>query len=104
MNPDYFLFDHQALERGERPVVLHELPYADTTHLPPDRLEAWVAEGQAVEFGHSLDDQIGGQIAAGFVIAGFYEDHWDSEATPLDRFMPTSMATLAISALQDPLN
>src|SRR5262249_18049228 len=28
----------------------------------------------ALEFGHTLDDQIGGQIAAGFVITGFFED------------------------------
>lgn len=96
MNPDFFLFDHQALEAGEPPVAVFELPYADTSHLPPDRLEEWMAAGEALEFGHSLDAQIGGQIAAGFVIAGFYEDRWDPAATPLDRFMPTSMATLAI--------
>lgn len=96
MNPDYFLFDHQALERGEPATVVYELPYADTTHLSAQRLQAWMAEGNALEFGHSLDAQIGGQIAAGFVIAGFYEDRWEAAATPLDRFMPTSMATLAI--------
>jgi SAM-dependent methyltransferase len=95
MNPDYFLFDHQALERGEPPVVTYELPYADVTHLDAARLDRWIEDGEALEYGHSLDDQIGGQIDAGFVIAGFYEDRWDAAATPLDRYMPTSMATLA---------
>ena len=42
------------------------------------------------------DDEIGGQIAAGFAIEGFYEDRWDNEATPLNQYMPTSMATLAV--------
>jgi len=96
MNPAYFLFDHQALAQGGPPLAVFELPYADTSHLPPERLDAWVAAGEALEFGHSLNTQLGGQIAAGFVIAGFYEDHWDAAATPLDGFMPTSMATLAI--------
>ena len=55
-----------------------------------------MAEGEALEFSHSLDEQIGGQLAAGLVVAGFYEDHWSEEATPLNSYMPTSMATLAI--------
>ena len=29
---------------------------------------------EPLEFGHTLDDQIGAQIAAGFVLTGFYED------------------------------
>ena len=72
------------------------LPYADPEHLPADWLAAWIESGQALEFGHSLEDQIGGQIKAGFVIAGFYEDWWTNEATPLNDYMPTSMVTLAI--------
>ena len=34
--------------------------------------------GAPVEFGHTLTQQIGGQIAAGFAIVGFYEDNWES--------------------------
>ncbi|MCJ8273329.1 MAG: hypothetical protein MJK04_28505, partial [Psychrosphaera sp.] len=52
--------------------------------------------GDAIEFSHSLDSQIGGQIAAGFTINGFYEDKWSDEALVLNKYMPTSMATLAI--------
>ncbi|HCC43466.1 MAG TPA: hypothetical protein DEQ32_03670 [Gammaproteobacteria bacterium] len=54
------------------------------------------AEGDALEFSHSLQTQIGGQTDAGLLLAGFYEDKWDSEITPLNDYMPTSMATLAI--------
>jgi SAM-dependent methyltransferase len=94
MNPDYFLFDHAAIEAGAPLEVVFPLPYADVADA--DRRAQLIARGEALEFSHSLDTQIGGQIAAGFVIAGFYEDRWDQRATPLDRYMPTSMATLAI--------
>jgi SAM-dependent methyltransferase len=96
MNPDYYLFDHEEIERGAALTVRFPLPYSDLASLPQARLDARVARGETLEFSHSLDAQIGGQLAAGFVIAGFYEDHWSEQATPLDRFMPTSMATLAI--------
>jgi hypothetical protein len=59
--------------------------------------EAWdreVERGDPLEFSHTLEDQIGGQIDAGFVIAGFYEDrHRDA---PVAAFMPTYIATRAI--------
>jgi SAM-dependent methyltransferase len=97
MNPDYFLFDHEAIEQGGRLEVAFELPYADVSHLGEKRLRQRVESGETLEFSHSLDAQIGGQMAAGFMIAGFYEDRWDRAATPLDRYMPTSMATLAFS-------
>ncbi|MEZ5559985.1 MAG: class I SAM-dependent methyltransferase [Pseudomonadales bacterium] len=98
MNPDFFLFDHAALERGAAPEVRFALPFSDVKDLPAEELAARIAAGEALEFSHSLDDQIGGQIDAGFVIAGFYEDRWEARATPLDRYMPTSMATLALKS------
>ena len=47
-------------------------------------------------FSHTLESQIGGQLAAGFMLAGLYEDDWSDEATALNRYMPTSLATLAV--------
>lgn len=96
MNPDFYLFDHDAIEAGGALTVVNRLPYADTGDLEPEKLELRRSRAEAFEFSHSLDDQIGGQIDAGFLIAGFYEDHWADEATPLNVYMPTSMATLAI--------
>jgi len=96
MNPSFYLFDHAALDAGAQPVVRNALPYSDLTVRSAEDREAMRARGEALEFSHSLDDQIGGQIAARFSVAGFFEDRWDDSATPLNRFMPTSMATLAI--------
>jgi SAM-dependent methyltransferase len=98
MNPDFFLFDHDAVEAGEPLVVCNRLPYSDVDDLPPDRLEEKRNRRFAFEFSHSLDEQIGGQVDAGFLIAGFYEDRWSDAATALNDYLPTSMATLAIKA------
>lgn len=97
MNPAYYLFDHDDLQLGEPPTVRYGLPFA-ATELPRDRLRAKLERNEPLEFSHSLEDQIGGQIRAGFAIAGFYEDTWSDEATPLNAYMPTSIATLAIKA------
>ena len=96
MNPDFFLFDLDAVDAGEPLLVRNRLPYSDVADLPAAALQARIDRGEALEFSHSLNDQIGGQLQAGFVITGFYEDRWNDEATPLNGYMPTSMATLAI--------
>ncbi len=96
MNPAFFLFDHDAIEQGAPLQVRFSLPFADTDVRSARQIEQRVARGEAIEFSHSLDDQIGGQLEAGFMLAGFYEDRWDDAATPLNSYMPTSMATLAI--------
>jgi SAM-dependent methyltransferase len=96
MNPCFYLFDHEDMERGGPMQVRFALPYSDLHDLNPAARDTRIANGDAMEFSHSLDDQIGGQLDAGFVISGFYEDRWNSEATPLNDYMPTSMATLAV--------
>ena len=50
------------------------LPYSDISDLTPEELAAKQARGEALVFGHSLAEQIGGQLEAGFMLAGFYED------------------------------
>ncbi|XOV83980.1 MAG: class I SAM-dependent methyltransferase [bacterium] len=96
MNPCFYLFDHEDIATGGAFVARFKLPYNDPDHLNAAQIRSRMQAGEAVEFSHSLDDQIGGQLAAGFVLHGFYEDHWDNEATPLNQLMPTSMATLSI--------
>ncbi|HEX7026796.1 MAG TPA: class I SAM-dependent methyltransferase [Gammaproteobacteria bacterium] len=98
MNPAFFLFDHEDAEHGGGLVVRHTLPYAEPGSLDAERRKHWEASGRAAEFSHSLESQIGGQIAAGFSITGFYEDTWSDEATPLNRFMPVAIATRALKS------
>jgi SAM-dependent methyltransferase len=93
LNPDLFIFDLDAADRGELHPV-NALPYSDLTHLPPDRLQQRIAAGETLDFSHTLADQIGGQLAAGLVITGFYEDRHRAFAPA--RLMPTYFATRAI--------
>jgi hypothetical protein len=94
MNPTFYLFDHDEVAKTGKLEVKYSLPYSDLRSLSAGSLDQ-VTGKRAYEFGHTLEDQIGGQLAVGFVICDFYEDHWDDQATPLDRFIPLYAATLA---------
>lgn len=94
MNPDSYIFDKEAEERGEF-IVRFPLPYADITDLPPDELRRMIERDHVVEFSHSLESQIGGQLKAGFMLTNLFEDRWDGMAG-LSRYMPVLFATRAI--------
>jgi len=94
-NPVRYLFDREEADRGTF-VVRHALPYSDLTSLSRAALDEYIKKGEPLEFGHSLDDQIGGQLEAGFAITGFYEDRWPEH--PLDKYVPMFMATRAVKA------
>jgi hypothetical protein len=74
--------------------VRHELPYSDLTSVTEEERALRIASGDPLEFGHTLTDQIGGQIEAGFIINGFYEDRHRHLA--LAKYTPTYIATRAI--------
>jgi len=96
MNPIYYCFDFERAEKGELD-VRHKLPYADLTSLDPATLDRYLQEGLPMEFSHTLTDQIGGQLEAGFLLAGFYEDDFGPDIDDtLSKFMPTLMATRAL--------
>ena len=87
INPAVYIFDLDLAERTRRLEVKNPLPYSDAAR-PPD---------QPFEFSHTLEAQIGGQIAAGFAITGMYEDLDTSEdGYALNRFMSTFIATRAV--------
>ncbi|WP_427914819.1 class I SAM-dependent methyltransferase [Ramlibacter sp. MMS24-I3-19] len=96
-NPVVFIADRDPVyaEKGLlRPI--YKLPYSDLKDLPPDIVQKKQESGEAVVFGHSLADLIGGQVAAGFYIDGFYEDEQPHPRFLVDRFMPTFLATRAV--------
>jgi SAM-dependent methyltransferase len=95
LNPLYFMFDRAQDDRGVLEVK-YRLPFSDLTSLDEDRRREKIRNVEPLEFGHTLTQLIGGQIAAGFHIAGFYEDWWTDAATNLNRFAPTYIATRAI--------
>ncbi len=53
--------------------------------------------GEPLEFSHTLDSLIGGQLQAGFILTGFYEDIYpDLEEDLLSQYMPSFFATRAL--------
>jgi SAM-dependent methyltransferase len=96
MNPDVFIFDADASENRGELIVRHALPYSDVTHLTAAERERLWGQGAPVEYSHSLTDQIGGQLDAGFVITHFRER--PHHAGPTARFMPGYFATGARKA------
>jgi len=98
-NPVTHVFDYALAERTGKLQVKYALPYSDLEQLTDAEKRRYVEEGIPFEFGHTLEDQIGGQIAAGFVITGFYED-FDREGdySPLRRYLPSYIATRAVKS------
>ena len=95
LNPAVYIFDLELADREGELRVRHTLPYADAISLSEEEVRQQVERGEPLEFGHPLEDQIGGQLDAGFLIAGFYEDrHGDDD--PIAAHMPTLIATRAI--------
>jgi len=69
-------------------------PYSDLDSPTEEERARLVEEGRPLEFGHTLGDQIGGQLGAGFVLTGFYEDI-DPESV-LGGYIPSYIATRAL--------
>jgi SAM-dependent methyltransferase len=91
-NPWFYLLDLAKYERGELE-IRHSLPYSDVDSLTPEELAAHVASGEPLAYSHTLEDQVGGQVEAGFAITGFYEDGHPEELA--SRYAPTYIATRA---------
>jgi SAM-dependent methyltransferase len=70
MNPDEFIWDFQLKDDLGVLKARYSLPFADADLDPAER-EAIFGADSPYEYSHTMDDQIGGQIDAGFVITGF---------------------------------
>ena len=96
MNPSLFLFNHIEVEETGELIVRYPLPYCEPQSLNDREQAVWRKSGRPAEFSHSLEAQIGGQLAAGFMLTGLYEDTWTDQATLFNRFSPVAIATRAV--------
>jgi SAM-dependent methyltransferase len=93
-DPILFAIDPELEKQGIAQLE-YTIPYSDVTSLTDEERRRYTDKEEPLAFGHTLEDQIGGQIAAGFVITGYYGDkHVDDEV--VSRFMPCFGATRAI--------
>jgi SAM-dependent methyltransferase len=99
VNPLVYIFDFDLLDTENRIEVRHRLPYSDLESFSPERLARAQAEGVPLEFSHTLEDQIGGQLNAGLVLVDMFEDREPGDET-LDRYFPKYIATHAMKPIR----
>lgn len=94
INPVIYIFDLDLMDEEKKLEVCYTIPYSDIHSPSPEKQKRFLERGWPIEFGHSLEDQIGGQLKAGFLLTGFYEDiHPESE---ICKYISTFIATRAI--------
>ena len=92
-NPVAYAFDETPGPAGEF-TLRHRIPCSDLTTQSASARDQMVARGEPLSFSHTLEDQIGGQLDAGFVLTSLFEDIWAEE--PLSEYFPLFIATRAV--------
>ena len=88
MNPAVYIFDLDKADEGTLEVK-NKLPYANSDH--PETVTRLMEKNWPLEHSHSLSDQLGGQMEAGFHLIGLYEDR--HKGFIIGDLMPTYIAT-----------
>lgn len=96
VNPVLYIFDDARAEQGEL-LVRHSIPYSDVTSLTDDERRRYTDKCEPLVYGHTLEDQLNGQLAAGFVLTALFEDRDPSH--PLGKYLPAFLATRAVRPL-----
>jgi len=96
-NPVRYIFDDERMDDGSLE-VRHSIPYSDLSDLSDSERQRLILDRQLpLQFSHTLADQIGGQLDAGFSLTGFYEDRFDqTHRDPISRLLDTFIATRAV--------
>lgn len=93
VQPLQYIFDFEKWEQGEL-VVTKKLPYNDVLHSSDKDLDAYLRDQTPFEFSHYLEELIGGQMQAGFVLTGYYDDRDKNDI--LSEHIPVYSATRAV--------
>ena len=67
-NPIAYVCNFVEDDKGGYYKAVNRMPYSSAEH--PE-------QGDWIEFGHTMEDYLGGQIACGFVITGYVEEQGD---------------------------
>ena len=96
-NPDIYLFDLETSAATGKLEAKYSLPYSDLAEMDQRTKMDHMQQGTPFEFSHTLEMLIGGQILAGFVLTGFYEDHdKQGDKALINRHMRPYLATKAV--------
>lgn len=83
-----YLFD----ETEEPLTVKHKLPYNPLKDAA--LYEQGLREDWGVQFSHTLEEQLGGQLKAGLILTDLYEDSYSGQ--PIGEYIPLFIATRAV--------
>lgn len=83
-----YMFDDDGL------TVKNKLPFNPLND--PALMEKLIESNDGVQFSHSLEEQIGGQLRAGFMLSDLYEDHDRPGCSLISEYAPTYLATRAV--------
>ena len=92
INPIALQLDEESLK------LIYKQPFSDLYSLSKEALETLKKENEPLVFGHSLTDQIGGQLDAGFALTAMFEDNWDVENIR-DDYFPSFIGTRAVKPI-----
>jgi SAM-dependent methyltransferase len=99
VNPVVYAVDPE-LDRKGIAQLKYRIPYSDLTSLSDTERAKYTSINEPLCFGHTLEDQLGGQMKAGFHLAGLYEDRWhagsEEDAGALNALIPCFLATRAL--------
>lgn len=97
INPLNYLFEENEGDADKGLAVKFKLPFVEHETLSEDALNAALQRKMIFTWSHSLEEIIGGQIIAGFRLAGLFESkRTDPKAPAINEYAPTYIATLAI--------
>lgn len=95
VHPIVFALDLEQ-ERAGRVVLKYRIPFSPFDHPDDPELQSLRAGGEEpLDFGHTLEDQIGGQLEAGFHLVSMFEDGWPADRSPVHALMNCYFATRA---------
>lgn len=95
VNPVVFTMDFK-LEREGIAQMKYSIPHSDLAHADDPEIKKLIEAGEPLAFGHTLEDQIGGQLSAGFRLVSLFEDTWKEAKEPIHKFIQCYIATRAI--------
>ncbi len=93
-NPITYCFDSKLSAQGVMQLK-YSVPYSDLTTLTTEERQGYLDRNEPLEFGHTIEDQIGGQTDVGFLIAGLYEDKWGNGNIE-DKYFPHFLVTRSL--------
>ena len=94
-NPVSYLFDFDLANNKKTFLLKYKQPYNDTHSLSEEERSTLLSPDDALEFGHSLDTQIGLLLKKGFMLKSLFEDYWDNDWA-LNQYFPQFIAAWAV--------